>query len=72
VARLPRRLAPLARSGAKRELIGEWQVLDAREAPAGEPMGLTGIRAGGCRARLRTEFRGDDRKDASRRSPSST
>jgi lysophospholipase L1-like esterase len=47
----------LARSGVKRELLGNWQMLDARDAPAGEPMGLTGIRAvGQPGAMLRTEF----------------
>ncbi len=51
----------LARSGVRRELLGDWQVLDARDAPAGEPMGLTGIRVvGQPGARLRTEFGVDE------------
>jgi lysophospholipase L1-like esterase len=47
----------LARSGVRRELLGDWRVLDARDAGAGEPFGVTGIRAvGQPGARLRTEF----------------
>lgn len=47
----------LARAGVRRELVGDWQVVDARELGAGEPVGLTGVRAvGQPGARLRTEF----------------
>lgn len=51
----------LARSGVRRELLGDWQVVDARDAPAGQPMGLTGIRAvGQPGARLRAVFGADE------------
>ncbi len=47
----------LERAGVRRELLGEWQVVDARELGAGEPVGLTGVRAvGQPGARLRTGF----------------
>ncbi len=55
----------LERSGVSRELEGEWRVLDALEMAAGEPMGLTGIRAvGQPRARLRIDFGGKDRRES--------
>ncbi|MDR0966222.1 MAG: GDSL-type esterase/lipase family protein [Myxococcales bacterium] len=37
----------LRNAGVERERIGTWEILDARERPAGEPWGLTGIRAMG-------------------------
>ncbi len=59
----------LKRAGVRRELHGFWTVADARERPAGEPWGLTGVRAKGLPgARLSMSFGvGEEAGDASGR-----
>lgn len=51
----------LAHSGVRRALVGDWEVIDGRDAAPGDPMGLTGVRAvGRPGARLFVQFGVDE------------